>query len=101
MNSIDLKDKRAIVTGAAGGIGRGVAGAACGFRRKRRALGPDMARLTAARDARAGLVGAHVSAVDVTDIKAVEAAMEETAQRLGGLEILINCAGIVGLQCLA
>jgi 3-oxoacyl-[acyl-carrier protein] reductase len=35
-------------------------------------------------------------AVDVSDPDSVDAAMQEVADRLGGIEIVVNCAGILG-----
>ncbi|RYG85456.1 SDR family NAD(P)-dependent oxidoreductase, partial [bacterium] len=92
----DLKGKRALVTGAARGIGAGIA----------RALadrGPDVA-ITYERsaDRAAELVGEllkkGVKAVaiqaDSADPAAVKRSVGEAAAALGGLDILVNNAGI-------
>ncbi len=96
MNDIDLKGQRAIVTGAAQGIGRAIAerllhsGAAVAiWDRDQGAL----AQAEAALGAR-GQVAAIEA--DVTDLDSVTAAVEATAARLGGIDILVNNAGISG-----
>ncbi len=73
---------RVLITGAAGGIG----GAAAAALRARgaRVVGLDL-RADPGRD---------VLACDVRDPAAVEAAVAEAIARLGGLDVLINCAGI-------
>lgn len=94
MNQIDLKGRRAIVTGGAQGIGRAVA-------ERLLASGAQVALW----DRDAGLAnetaaalgqGSIALAVDVTDYAAVAAATSETAARLGGIELLVNNAGISG-----
>ena len=71
---------RVIVTGAAGGIG----GAACAALRARgaRVVGLDLH------------AGDDVIACDVRDQAAVDAAVGAAIERLGGLDVLINNAGI-------
>jgi 2-dehydro-3-deoxy-L-rhamnonate dehydrogenase (NAD+) len=72
-------NKRAVVTGGLSGIGEAVA-----------------KRLTAE--------GAHVAVwdlnggikTDISDLASVEAAMRETIKQLGGVDILVNSAGITG-----
>ncbi|PIB95232.1 SDR family NAD(P)-dependent oxidoreductase [Caulobacter sp. X] len=44
--------------------------------------------------------GAAVAVVDIADYAAVEQAMAEAAQAGGGVHILINCAGIAGVNAL-
>ena len=73
---------RVIVTGAAGGIG----GAAV---RKLRARGAQVVGL----DLVAG-GDRDVIACDVRDQASVDAAVGEAVERLGGVDVLINCAGI-------
>ena len=70
---------RAIVTGGASGIGAAVVSSL-------RSRGADVVVLD--RDPSDGLV------VDVTDAAGVEAAVREAAERLGGLDIVINNAGV-------
>ena len=70
---------RAIVTGGASGIGAAVA-------RLLRERGDDVIVLD--RDPSDGIQ------VDVTDAAAVDAAVKEAAERLGGLDVVINNAGV-------
>jgi NAD(P)-dependent dehydrogenase (short-subunit alcohol dehydrogenase family) len=71
---------RVIVTGAPGGIGR----AACAALRARgaRVVGLDLR------------AGDEVIACDVRDQAAVDAAVAEAIERLGGLDVLVNNAGV-------
>ena len=96
MNTIDLQGRRAVVTGGAKGIGYGIAkrlldsGAAVCL------WDIDASALAAAAQA----LGAHgrveTVTADVADAASVEAATRDTASRLGGIDILINNAGISG-----
>ncbi len=94
MNQIDLKGRRAIVTGGAQGIGRAVAERllASGAQVALWDRDADLANETAAALGQ----GSIALAVDVTDYAAVAAATSETAARLGGIELLANNAGISG-----
>ena len=96
MNRIDLDGRRAVVTGGGQGIGRAIAarllasGAAVSLWDRDRPL------IEATRDELASQGTVHACAVDVTDLAAVEAAVADTNQALGGIEILVNNAGIAG-----
>jgi NAD(P)-dependent dehydrogenase (short-subunit alcohol dehydrogenase family) len=96
VNSIDLNHKRAIITGAAGGIGIGVAERLTASGAVVSLWDIDLARIRSVRYDRRILRDAHVAAVDVADLNAVEAATQDVVQSLGGIDILVNCAGIVG-----
>jgi 2-dehydro-3-deoxy-L-rhamnonate dehydrogenase (NAD+) len=96
MPTIDLHQRRAVVTGAAQGIGRAIttrlltAGAAvCLWDRAPEVLTSTVHDLTA-------LGTVEAVTVDVTDPAAVSAAVQATRERLGGLDILVNNAGISG-----
>ncbi len=96
MNRIDLDGRRAVVTGGAQGIGRAVAerllasGAAVALWDR------DQALVDATRAELASQGTVQALAVDVTDLDAVESATASTRQTLGGIDILINNAGIAG-----
>jgi NAD(P)-dependent dehydrogenase (short-subunit alcohol dehydrogenase family) len=80
-----LSGKRIIITGAASGIG---AATLAGLEsRGARALGLD---LLAERD--------ELIACDVRDQESVDRAVAEAVARLGGLDVLINCAGLATPQ---
>lgn len=88
---LGLTGKRALITGAAGGIGSATA----------QLLMEEGARVAVA-DLRApeGDYAARV-ALDVTSEVSVSQAMREVEQRLGGIDVLVNCAGIYRIGQLA
>jgi 2-dehydro-3-deoxy-L-rhamnonate dehydrogenase (NAD+) len=96
VNRIDLDGRRAVVTGGAQGIGRAVAerllasGAAVALWDR------DQALVDATRAELASRGTVQALAVDVTDLAAVESATAATRQTLGGIDVLINNAGIAG-----
>ena len=96
-NQIDLSGQRAVVTGAAQGIGLAIverllhSGAAVSlWDRDQPLLSETVARLAATGQSVRG------ECVDMTDLAAVEAATVRTAQAFSGIDILINNAGIAG-----
>jgi NAD(P)-dependent dehydrogenase (short-subunit alcohol dehydrogenase family) len=92
----DLQGKTAFVPGGTGGLGEAIAwglalaGASVVVagreRRKAEALATAIAEGTQAK-----IAGV---AIEVTDVTAIEAATEEAAQKLGSIDILVNCIGI-------
>ncbi|MEO0957459.1 MAG: SDR family NAD(P)-dependent oxidoreductase [Pseudomonadota bacterium] len=94
MNKIDLKGRRAVVTGGAQGIGRAVAerfvasGATVTLWDVDRALGQDTAEA----------IGASMVEVDLTDWDAVRSAAARTVAEMGAIDILVNNAGIAGMN---
>jgi 3-oxoacyl-[acyl-carrier protein] reductase len=94
--SLDLTGRRAIVTGASRGIGRAIAqtlaarGATVVVNYR---SGEAAAREVCDAIASAGGI-AHAIGFDVADPTAAEAGMKAAIEQLGGLEILVNNAGI-------
>ena len=94
MNQLDLKDRKAVVTGGAAGIGFAIAqrlaqsGASISlWDRDERAL---------ADAARALGNGTHTARLDVTEEPQVMSARDATVSKLGGIDILVCSAGITG-----
>lgn len=87
---MDLQDARAIVTGAASGLGEATA-------RYFRKMGAQVVILDRdeAGAATAAEIGAGFVQTDVTDEDSVSAAIEQAAARMGGIDVCVNCAGIV------
>ena len=92
--SFDLTGKKALVTGASRGIGRGIAVAYA-------AAGADVALLARNTDLLAEVAGevealgrrAVIVTTDVMDADATRAATTEAIAALGGLDVLVNNAG--------
>ncbi|MDE0175172.1 MAG: 3-oxoacyl-[acyl-carrier-protein] reductase [Defluviicoccus sp.] len=88
----DLEERRALVTGASGGIGGAVASAL-------HAQGATVAlagRNRAALEERASDLGdrAHVLTADLADPGAADALVRAAAEAMGGIDILVNNAGL-------
>ncbi len=96
MNAIDLKGQKAVVTGAARGIGYAIAerllasGAAVALWD----VDESAARKAALELSRRGET--HAMALDVTQDDAVRSAAAATEKRMGRIDILVNNAGIAG-----
>ncbi len=95
MNQIDLKGRRAVVTGAAQGIGLCITQRLLASGAQVCLWDQDVVLL---EETCQGLAGSSVISrgVDVTDPDAVAAAAQQTASDLGGIDILVNNAGIAG-----
>jgi NAD(P)-dependent dehydrogenase (short-subunit alcohol dehydrogenase family) len=89
-----IQDARAVVTGGASGLGHAVARHVVAAGGKAVLLdvqeGPGRAA-AAALGERAAFVRC-----DVTSEPEVNAAMDTAAERLGGINLLVNCAGVIG-----
>ncbi|PZN95326.1 MAG: 3-oxoacyl-ACP reductase [Hyphomicrobiales bacterium] len=88
----DLSGRLAIVTGGAGGLGRGIARALLDA-----GAGVELWDANAAGLAEAATeLGAGTCTVDITDPEAVDRAAEAAFSAHGGIDILINNAGVLG-----
>ena len=95
MNQIDLKGRRAVVTGAAQGIGLSIAQRLLASGAHVCLWDQDAALLEETCEALAGS-SVFSQVVDVTDSDAVAETAQQTATDLGGIDILVNNAGIAG-----
>lgn len=98
MNKIDLQGQNAIITGGARGIGFAIverllnSGARCSL------WDIDSAALELAVKSLAGQGEVHTAVVELTDAASVASAKEATLKHFGSVEILVNNAGIAGLN---
>jgi NAD(P)-dependent dehydrogenase (short-subunit alcohol dehydrogenase family) len=96
MNNIDLKEKTAVITGGAQGIGYAVAERLLQSGASVALWDIDTDRLSDAITtlSQHGKVYAHT--LDITDSKMVEQTFSDTTERLGKIDILVHSAGISG-----
>jgi len=98
-NQFDFSGRRAIITGGARGIGFGVAKRLQSGGAKVTLWDSDGDTLKRAAGALTGGDGddaVAVARVDVADYAQVEAAAGEAERRFGGIDILVNAAGVAG-----
>jgi len=95
MNRIDLAGKRAVVTGGSSGIGFATAQRFAESGAAVLLWDIDQAGLDASQ---ARLPGARGYTVDITDEDAVAAAVRDVVADVGGIDILVNSAGVAGEQ---
>ncbi|HEY0624500.1 2-dehydro-3-deoxy-D-gluconate 5-dehydrogenase KduD [Sphingomonas sp.] len=93
-NPFDLSGKVAVVTGANTGIGQGIALALAAAGADIAAVGRSAATETVEKVRALGRKAEIVSA-DLSTIEPVQRVVDETVERLGGLHILVNNAGII------
>ncbi|MCA3264292.1 MAG: SDR family oxidoreductase [Telmatospirillum sp.] len=96
MNKYDVAGKYAIVTGGAQGIGGAVARLLASNGAKVALWDLDTSLAASHADAIGG--GAIAVRADVADWSSVVAALAETESRLGAVDILVNSAGIAGMN---
>lgn len=103
MNRIDLQDRKAVVTGGAGGIGLAVAARLLqsGARVSLWDLpgpAPEAAldRFRTEHGSRIDVTYVDAVPIDVTDPASVDEAARRTADALGGIDILVTSAGTIG-----
>ena len=85
---MNWNDKRVLITGAASGMGRAIADHFA-------ALGAELVRADLSSDVWPGNDVNKVT-VDVVDEESVDAMVSAAVERLGGLDVVVNCAGILG-----
>ena len=96
MNQINLNGRRAVVTGAAQGIGLAIverflaSGASVSLWDRDNAL---LKETVSGLDYEGAV---HHMAIDVTDAEGVAEALKQTERAIGGIDIMINNAGIAG-----
>ena len=88
----ELKEKKALVTGATGGLGDAIARALHGAGAEVALSGTRVEKLEAlAKDLGAG---AHACPANLLDMADVDRLVSEAAELMGGVDILVNNAGI-------
>ena len=98
MTKFDLTNKRAVITGGARGMGFAIADK---FIQSGAQVSLWDVRTQLLAEAQAKLaVGVDIRSVDVSVYSQVEAAASTVEQALGGIDILVNAAGIAGVNAL-
>ncbi len=92
MNQIDLRNRNAIVTGGARGIGRAIAERLIASGARVALWDVDAAALAQA----SAEIEVHTATVDLANFASVQAATTATVAALGKIDILVNNAGITG-----
>jgi len=96
MNQIDLKNRRAVVTGGARGIGYAIATRLVQSGATVSLWDLDVDAMAEAALELSMIGRVHVAQVDVTSEESVNEATARTMDALGGIDILVNNAGIAG-----
>jgi 3-oxoacyl-[acyl-carrier protein] reductase len=91
-----LDGRTALITGASQGLGLEIARAYLSEGARIVICARSEDRLRAAQEELAGLGEVHVHAADVASPEAVEALVASAVDRLGGLDVLVNNAGVYG-----
>ncbi|MGB0627544.1 MAG: SDR family NAD(P)-dependent oxidoreductase [Alphaproteobacteria bacterium] len=96
MNSIDLNDRHAIVTGGAKGIGRAIAARALASGARVSIWDIDTDRTAQTIEELNAGDSVHGDAVDVTNTDAIAQGLADAVDAFGNVDILVNNAGAVG-----
>ena len=96
MNQIDLKNRKAVVTGGAQGIGLAIAERLLKSGASVSLWDRDESLLMETSDSLSSKGKVEPVVMDVTDLKSVRNAAEKTEELLGAIEILVCNAGIAG-----
>ncbi|MEY2880532.1 MAG: hypothetical protein RLZZ15_2912 [Verrucomicrobiota bacterium] len=98
MNQLDLHGRVAVITGGARGIGFAVAQRLLASGARVSLWDHDAAALAAAVTSLGAGDRVHTATVNITDEPAVAAATEATRAHFGGVDLLVNNAGIAGVN---
>ena len=96
MNQIDLKNRKAVVTGGAQGIGLAIAERLLKSGASVSLWDRDESLLMETSDSLSSKGKVEPVVMDVTDLKSVRNAAEKTKELLGAIEVLVCNAGIAG-----
>ena len=96
MNQIDLKNRKAVVTGGAQGIGLAIAERLLKSGASVSLWDRDESLLKETSDSLSSKGKVEPVVMDVTDLKSVKNATEKTEELLGAIEVLVCNAGIAG-----
>ena len=96
MNQIDLKNRKAVITGGAQGIGLAIAERLLDSGASVSLWDRDESLLKETSDSLSSIGKVEPVVMDVTDLKSVRNATEKTEELLGAIEILVCNAGIAG-----
>ena len=96
MNQIDLKNRKAVVTGGAQGIGLAIAERLLDSGASVSLWDRDESLLKETSDSLSSKGKVEPVVMDVTDLESVRNAAEKTKELLGAIEILVCNAGIAG-----
>ena len=93
--SIDLEGRRCLITGAGGGIGRDIVVTLLRCNARVLAVDSDADALRDLQEHAGDAAGLEVRSLDITDVQATDALVEEAAgSEAGPVSLLVNCAGV-------